>query len=89
MPPSLFAEPQSYCGLLRLSGHRSATAIEAGQITRVSGQAGVRASADDELDYLFGERPPPPPPAPEQRPAREYTTVTLREVERWKEQRER
>jgi hypothetical protein len=48
------------------------------------------ASAGEELDDLLDELPPPAPrPAPEHRPAREYATVTLPEVERWREQRDR
>lgn len=45
------------------------------------------AHAGDELDDLLDPYEPPPPP--EHRPAREYATVTLPEVERWKEQRQR
>jgi hypothetical protein len=47
------------------------------------------ANAGEELDDLLDELPPAPRPAPENRPAREYATVTLPEVERWKEQRDR
>jgi hypothetical protein len=46
------------------------------------------ASAGEELDDLLDELPPPPAPAPGYRPAREYSTVTLPEVERWKERRD-
>jgi len=50
------------------------------------------ASAGEELDELLDELPPPPPrPAPEYewKPAREYATQVLPEVERWKERRDR
>lgn len=46
------------------------------------------ASAGEELDDLLDELPPPER-APDYRPAREYTTQVLPEVERWREQRER
>ena len=45
------------------------------------------ASAGQELDDLLDELPPPT--EPERRPAREYNTVSLPAVERWKEQRDR
>src|SRR3954463_3930421 len=41
--------------------------------------------AGAELDDLLDDMPAPPP---EYRAAREYSTVTLPEVERWKERRE-
>lgn len=44
-----------------------------------------------ELDDLLDELPPAPPKPqpPAYRPAREYATQVLPEVERWKEQRQR
>lgn len=45
--------------------------------------------AGEELDDLLDELPPAPRPAPEHRPAREYATQVLPEVERWREQRGR
>lgn len=49
------------------------------------------ASAGDELDDLLDELPPPSPRVSlgEARPAREYATQVLPEVERWKAQRDR
>lgn len=47
--------------------------------------------AGDELDDLLDELPPPAPRVSlgEARPAREYATQVLPEVERWKAQRRR
>jgi hypothetical protein len=46
------------------------------------------ASAGQELDDLLDELPPPARP-PDYRPAREYSTITLPEVEDWKKRRDR
>ena len=64
-------------------------ARKTGRTLNERGRADVRRACEllshsgEQFEDLLDELPPPP----ERRPAREYSTVPLPEVERWKEQR--